>query len=166
MKNFKDMASLQKAILLQMETSLRGEVSETIKAEQSKQVETEVYDKYAPNNGEPWVYQRRKQDGGLSDMNNMRGTPTVAGHVIDLTITNETPSADGEGYNIAPIIEQGDQSKYKYRTVNEERKAHPQADAFLEPRPFIQATRDSLRQSGALSAAFAKGMGGSAYRIK
>ncbi len=92
--NFKD---LEEAICKKVSNSLNSDVAKAIKVEESKEIKNTVYDVYTPS-----FYERRKNNGGLSDVNNMHH------EVFDgiLKITNETPvnpirKAEGSFYDRA-----------------------------------------------------------------
>ena len=116
-------------------------------------VEREVYAKYTPNNGEPWVYQRRKKDGGLADKNNMVHEVAQIGDKAKMQILNLTPF--NENYNfdnyrpgdtLANLVEGGDKkygAEYTFKT-----NRSGDAYKYLGARPFQQETVKELERNG------------------
>ena len=68
------MRELKKLFKKQIATAMRTDVVPLTKELQSENVQTEVYDAYSPStpDGEPFVHERRKENGGLASQKNMR----------------------------------------------------------------------------------------------
>lgn len=153
-KNFNNMAQLNSYINKQLEKVLKNDVSPVIKEKESEMVEQEVYAKYKPNNGEPWRYERRKEHGGLADINNMKEYINVKNNKVNLEIVNETTG--DEGYLIADLVEGGDKKngkEYKYKN-----NRSGDAQDYLNPRPFQEKTVEALNSSSEIKQAVRRGL--------
>lgn len=69
MPNFKDLNSLFKHIETQIQDTMTDEVAETVKENMAETIQANVYNAYMPQ-----YYNRRFEDGGLLDQNNMEVT--------------------------------------------------------------------------------------------
>ena len=154
------MASLEQQ-LRAIEKKLQGKmrramqsVAPVIKEVQSEQVEKKVYDAY-PN---PKQYDRRRDDGGLSSVDNMIHDITDVNGGIMLRIVNMTmsnpdflPDNGKSPFYIAGVVSQGHGYGNNYYD-------YPYDSRFTNPRDFIQATRDELARSGKHILAFKEGL--------
>lgn len=139
--------------LRRIEKQLKGnltkgmnEVAKEVKRIQSEKVKEEVYDSYQPS-----MYNRRgydKGDGGLGDINNMKHSfPKTSDGEVLLEVRNETMSnedflPDGKSpFEIAGVVEYG--HRYQGDVYD-----YPRDKTYVEPRPFIEATRQELESSG------------------
>ena len=69
MPNFKDLNSLFKHIETQIQDTMTDEVAETVKENMAETIQANVYNAYMPQ-----YYNRRMENGGLLDQNNMEVT--------------------------------------------------------------------------------------------
>jgi len=142
-KSFKNTAALFKYIQKQINETLEDDVAKEVKQVEHDAVEKVVYDSYTPN-----VYDRRRDDGGLSDINNMKNNKVAEGVLI---ISNETKAhptktnasgkvykSKNKGKKLTPIIVEGGADNYDF----------PRNRAYIESRDFIQETKDMLEQDG------------------
>ena len=120
---------------------------EAIQTEQISQIQEKVYGVYNPE-----VYERRYGNGGLMDEENIKGEVKKG----DLTVENKTPpnpeARDGATVdkNLIEVIETG--IGYDYD--------NPGA------RPFIDATIQALRASGAIVNALKIGLEKQGIKVK
>jgi len=92
MPDFADLSMLESHILNSISKAMQNEVADVVKKEESKQIK-KYYNMFTPK-----FYERRMDDGGLSDINNMRTiTPKINNHSVSMTIKNET--AGNPDYN-------------------------------------------------------------------
>lgn len=87
-------------------------MAEMVKDEEQKAIDKTVYDAYKPGteDGEPWVYKRRRDNGGLRSRDNMKVNVKRVGDGIELSVENITKGANG--YEISEGIEYG--TGYEY----------------------------------------------------
>lgn len=140
MASFKNLDSLMKHIAEKVNESLSDEVADMVIDKQQEHINDDVYMQYNIVNGqrkEPYKYKRRYFEGGLIDRDN------IVAEVKDgtLTVTNVTEGQDGLE-NLAGLIEYGDNKGYgdydwKYNRDNTQ-------DQYLQPRPFIENTRQEI----------------------
>jgi hypothetical protein len=157
MATAKNMNELAKMLEKHIESALNKEVAKTVKEEMSQVIKDETYTAY-----EPASYERREDDGGLSDIRNMT-TTTVDNTTI--SIKNETKgNADyayaRDGYdsgNIDEIIASG--SGYKWITSKIFR-----LQPF--PRDFYAGTVARLNQNNTHIAAMAEGLRRQGLNVK
>lgn len=129
------MAALkQKALEVTMES-----VIPAVKELESQNVDTFVYSVYE----NPIVYNRRKDDGGLSDVDNMEHSVSAGGNQINVEIENMTTDKSNSSRFISGAVEEGGNPWGK-------------DGAWNEPRRFGEATRFMLK-SGALKDFYIKG---------
>ena len=85
MPDFSDLSKLEEYLLNKIEKVMINEVADVIKKEESKQIKR-YYQQFRPK-----MYERREDNGGLSDIRNMRVKPPRRyKHSVSVTITNET----------------------------------------------------------------------------
>ncbi|MEM5599155.1 hypothetical protein AAHB53_27795 [Niallia circulans] len=116
---------------------MNHEMAEMVKDEEQKAIDKYVYDAYKPGtvDGEPWVYKRRRDNGGLRSRDNMKVDVKRVGDSIELSVENITKGANG--YEIAEGIEYG--TGYEY-TSNRDGTA----GQYTSPRPFTQETEKEI----------------------
>lgn len=145
--SFKDLKSLFSYIEKNIESIMANEVSEAVKDEMQRQVFDVVYQAY-PEPKYPIEYERRgwkEGSGGLADREVMEATVIKGRDGITLSVVNMARGSDNEQLLLAPLVEYGDgvYGYYDY-PYNQDNTAWK----FLSPRPFIEATRESLKESG------------------
>ena len=130
--NFKELEAL---LLKKVTNAMKETLSPAVKQMESDNVDEFVYSAYTPE-----VYERRMNEGGLSDVRNMVDTIEVNGNSIELTVDNKTKSNPdfmpryGNSHEIASEVEFG--YGYDYGGFGE---------AFEEERPFIRETINELK---------------------
>lgn len=138
--SFKD---IEKAIQAKIDKSLNGKVKETVKEVMIKNIQETVYDSY-----EPLDYQRRYGNDGLLDPSNIGGY-TIDNTLVVFNATLANPyifieddiyKSKNEGDYLTPIIEYG--QGYDFHSVKGNR-------GYEKPRPFIENTREELKQTKA-----------------
>jgi len=158
---FKSMKDLEKYLQSQINNSLQQDVAPIVKETMSAEIQNTVYAEY-PN---PHMYNRRKS-GGLESVENMNIDESLINSGV-LSITNDTPFDDrydteNSGDGLAGLIEFGDGydgHTYDYTNYNGN-------SPYLEPRPFIQNSRDTLKQTGAHIKALKKGLKKSGINVE
>lgn len=139
----KNLKELEKELYKRINIALDTEVADTVKEVMTDHIIQDVYDAY-----EPTAYQRRYDDGGLLDPDNIIATLGNNGEMLvqNVALGNDSVYMEDSisrvyysSYNInkfiAPIIETGigyDVGGWDYDCV---------------PRPFIQNTHDDLEQN-------------------
>lgn len=144
---YKDLNSLFKHLQQQVIPDvLEQDVLPVVQKTQSEMVEKHVYDAYSPSspNGEPWVYERRRYNGGLSDPRNMMASFYTVTGGYEMLVQNITKGSDDNFY-ITPLIEYGDgygglQYKYKQNRDNTSWQ-------YLRGRGFIHETIQELKRT-------------------
>lgn len=163
----KNMAELESHINKVLKNTLDADdnmVADIVKTTESDKVEEVVYDKYRPNRGEPWVYERRGTDGGLADTSNMEHEAQMSGNKVKMEVINTTPPHDeynGNGLkdgDVASLVEGGDgTSGLEYSG-----KTNRSGDAYkyLGARPFQRETVAELKRNGLHAQALASELRG------
>ncbi len=96
---FKNLNSLCRHIEKQIQDTMVNEVADTVKDNMTEAVHTSVYDAYSPQ-----YYNRRMNNGGLSDTQNMEVTEIQNG----ISVHNATPLDNGRNdYSLDEIIVYG-----------------------------------------------------------
>lgn len=165
-KNARNMRELEEIIRNNVTGVMISHVAPVIKEEQSRQVHEKVYQAYAPedNNGKPYVYQRRGDNEGLSDIDNMFHSPGfVSRSIVELSVYNLTTSDDGR--LIAESVEKGHDASGSASTYDEPNPRRGDG-SYLKPRPFMQATVEALRVSGEAGKAWKAGMKAKGFNVK
>ena len=133
----KNLKELEKELYKRINIALDTDVTDTVKDVMTDHIIRDVYDKY-----DPTVYQRRYNNGGLLDSENIVSTIGNDGELLvqNVTMGSETfyipnikktfKSANADKF-ITPVIEYG--------------KGYDVVD--IEPRPFMQNTHDDLEQN-------------------
>jgi hypothetical protein len=125
---------------------MENEMATMVKNEESKSVEKNVYQQYQPDNGEPFVYERRKTTGGLADKKNMKHKVKNVPNGVELSVENVTKGKDDK-FKIADLVEYGDGydgKEYEYKDNRIDT-----ADEYLQARPFTERTGETILQSDA-----------------
>lgn len=159
---FKDtksaLAAVQKKLQESVNVALENQVAEAVKDEEIMAIVNTVYNAYGNNDtGEPNVYERRYDSGGLVDRANM--VPQVHGGT--LSVWNLTPAnADygNAGYFAGEIVING--GPYKYP------KGHNTFGDFNQPRDFIEQTYHNLRSSKSHVKALKEGLIEQGFDVK
>jgi hypothetical protein len=131
-KNSKD---LEKLIMQKVAKAMQDTVAPEVKQMESENVFEFVYSAYDPKE-----YERRMNNGGLSDISNMSDKVVTNGNSVELTVDNNTMSNEdfmpryGSPHPIAGEVEFG--YGYDYGGYGE---------AFEEERPFIRETINELK---------------------
>ncbi len=101
---------------------MNNEMAEMVKDEEQKAIDKTVYDAYKPvtTDGEPCVYMRRRDNGGLRSRDNMKVDVKRVGDGIEISVENVTKGANG--YEIAEGIESGTGS-VSYTTLTQPTKS-------------------------------------------
>lgn len=126
---------LEAMLLKYVSKAMKDTVAPAIKEMESANVDEFVYSAYDPKE-----YERRMNNGGLSDINNMSHTVNISSNSVELTVDNNTMSnpefmpRNGTPHEIASEIEYG--YGYDYGGFG---------GAFEEERPFIRETRNELK---------------------
>ena len=82
--DFTDLSKLQEYLLDKIEKIMVTDVADVIKQEESRQIKR-YYRQFTPKE-----YERREDNGGLSDIRNMKVKPRRYKHTVSVTITNDT----------------------------------------------------------------------------
>lgn len=129
---FKNLNSLCRHIEKQIQATMVNEVADTVKDNMTEAVHTSVYDAYSPQ-----YYNRRMNNGGLSDTHNMEVTEIQNG----ISVHNATPLDNGRNdYSLDDII------------VNRGVLGYPQS------RDFYAETADKLQENQEHTEALKQGL--------
>lgn len=133
---FKNLNSLCRHIEKQIQDTMVNEVADTVKDNMTEAVHTSVYDAYSPQ-----YYNRRMNNGGLSDTQNMEVTEIQNG----ISVHNAAPLDNGRNdYDLDDII------------VNRGVLGYPQgrdfyaetADKLQENQEHTEALKQGLKKRG------------------
>ncbi|WP_240661923.1 hypothetical protein [Paenibacillus xylanexedens] len=119
--------------------ALSNDVAKTVKTVMKEKVKEEVYDVY-----EPTMYSRT---GLLGSEDSMKSEL-----INDTTLIVENVRSDGDR-NVAEVVESGQNYQYGFEYAG-------------VPRPFTEATREELRNTGAHKAAMYKGLKSQGINLK
>ena len=129
--------AIEKKLKSKIQDALLHEVTDTVKETMLGHIKRDVYDQYSPVDSEIG-YKRRLTTDGLADEGNIdakiKGNTLI---VENNTMSNEDYLPDGKKpYKIAGVIEygNGEYGVYDYKNIGD--------------RPFIENTREDLRESG------------------
>lgn len=142
-----------------------NEVADVVVKTQKERIQTDVLDKYhideeTGESTEPFVYERRYENGGLiSDEN-------IIVEVIEngITVRNVTKAKDNDTFNLAELIENGDGYnglEYTYKDNRDDTSYQ-----YLQPRPFIKNTRQELRENRKHIKALKEGLKNKGYNVR
>lgn len=132
-----------KALEALLQKKVAEAMNETV-APGVKSIESENVNEFVYSAYDPEVYERRMNNGGLSDVNNMVHEVSVNGDSVELTVDNNTMSNPdfmpryGTPHKIAQEVEFG--FGYDYSSGGE---------PFAEERPFIRETISELQHGKA-----------------
>ena len=117
--------------------TMQNEMADMVKDEEQRIIDKTVYDAYKPgtSDGEPWVYKRRRDKGGLRSRDNMVTNVHQSVEGVELTVENVTKGANG--YRIDEVIESG--KGYEFTTNRD-----GTASQYTSPRPFTKNTEESI----------------------
>lgn len=164
---FKTLKQLETYLNKQMRDVLAQNVAPVVKDVEQRNIEDEVYQGYKTNNtgGQPWVYQRRRTNGGLQDKKNMKHKVKNlgSGQGVELSVENVTKGKD-DRYQIADLIEYGDGYNGKEYTYKENRDNT--ADQYLRGRPFTRETEKELQLNKEHIHAFKNGMKSKGFNVQ
>jgi hypothetical protein len=146
-KNFNSIKDLEKYLNKQMADVLQNEVAEKVKDVEQESIDRTVYGGYQPTSpdSEPWVYERRRDDGGLRDRRNMEETVVHTSNGVELSIENTTTGSDDD-FEIADLVEYGDGANGKEYSFKSNRDNT--AYQYLRGRPFTKETVEELERTG------------------
>ena len=162
MPTFKSIKEMQAYLKKSINTSLVEDVAPIVKETMSAEIQNSVYTEY-PN---PHMYKRRLDEGGLIDERNMNIDESLISSGI-LSITNNTPFDDrydtfNTGNGLAGLIEFGDGYKGNYYDYTN----YDGDNSYKEPRPFIENSRETLRQTKVHVKALKKGLRESGIKVE
>jgi hypothetical protein len=150
-KNFQQLFNqIQQKITRVLEDDSQGSVQGVARDTMRDMVYQEVYSPY-----DPVEYQRRMDDGGLSDVENMEAMVYDGDTLIITNVTiADNPVQEGEtGRFIAPVVESGRGYFYDF----------PYSGV---PRPFVAKTREELERSGKHVKAMKQGLEKQGLKVK
>ena len=128
-----------------MEVTVAPEVKQ-LESQNAKEI---VYRQYSPK-----IYDRDMDDGGLSDVDNMHHNISSNGISTELMVENKAMSNPSYNPNnkspfeIAGLVEYGNNNGYGYYDYPIKNR-DSSGFAYLEPRPFIETTREQLKNGKA-----------------
>ncbi|MGM1044887.1 MAG: hypothetical protein ACQEXX_01935 [Bacillota bacterium] len=130
----KNLKELEKILNKKISKALQQSVAPVVKNVMKEKIEEEVYDVYSPT-----IYERQKDNGGLTDDENIKTT------LMNNTILAVENVRSDDGVNVAQVVETGQGYDYDF----------PHNGV---PRPFTEATREHLRDTNEHVAALYKGL--------
>lgn len=137
------MAEINKYIQKVIDSGLKTVLASVVKEREAEAAKLVVYDAYSPKD-----YDRR---GSLMQTDDEHMSTTVVNGtlvVTNIASFNDKLSMKNSGRGLAYLVEGGDGSHgfyYNWRIPND------REPTYLEPRPFIEITRETLRDSSELS---------------
>lgn len=132
---FKNLNSLCRHIEKQIQDTMVNEVADTVKDNMTEAVHTSVYDAYSPQ-----YYNRRMNNGGLSDTHNMEVTEIQNG----ISVHNAAPLDNGRNdYNLDEIIVYGLGNQPFERDFYAET-----AERLQENQEHMEALKQGLKKRG------------------
>lgn len=143
---FKSLTELNKFLQKEMRSVMENEMAQMVKNEESDSVQKNVYQQYEPNQGEPFIYERRKEAGGLADKNNMKSKVKNVPSGVELSVENVTKGKN-QKFRLDTLIEYGDGTDGKEYTYKDNRD--DTADQYLQARPFTERAAENILQSNA-----------------
>lgn len=151
MPTFKNMDEMFTYMQKAINNTLKEEVATEVKETMHSEIQNTVYSVY-----EPTDYVRRFEKDGLLDMENMITEPIADGIIA---VSNQAPLNTRYGYNntdktLTEIICTGE--GYMYHN----------GGAYEQPRDFVEATREDLRQTGGIKEALIKGLKNKGLKIE
>jgi len=149
--SFNNLDELEAYLLLKVKTAMEVTVAPEVKQLESQNVKDVVYNSYSPK-----VYDRREDNGGLSDTNNMHSSFISGGNTVVMSVDNETMSNQDympnykNPFQIAGLVEYGDNNGYGEYD-------YPYHEEYLKSRAFIEKTQKDL-ENGKAKEMFIKGL--------
>lgn len=141
MPNYKTLEEAFKYLQNRIRDTLKDDVAKYVKEIESSTIQNVVYNEY-----EPYIYQRREDNGGLSDVNNMKSRVAKTPNGFVLTVKNTTSlSGMVNAKNLAELVEYGDDNGYGEYSYKYNRSKD--AIRYLKSRPFTEETTQYLIQS-------------------
>ena len=136
MPDFDSIESLCKYAQENIDDVLDKDVSQVVTAQEQAEIQEKVYNVYP----HPKIYERRKENGGLIDENNMYHTVQDG----ELTVTNDTPINEkykvyDHGLTLNQMILEGRDYDYPFGPHS----PYP----YEQPRDYVQATEDELENN-------------------
>lgn len=145
MKLCKNFSELEKELYARIDASMVTDINRLVKEKMSEHVQSDVYDKYTPK-----TYERRYDNDGLSDINNMMAEYSMSNHsltVQNLTVGNSN-YVPQDGF-IAPIIESGEGYHYHFKYFDKPRPfIHNTYEDLLSSKEYIDTLKKSLQRQG------------------
>nr|DAH59445.1 MAG TPA: type I neck protein [Caudoviricetes sp.] len=125
--------SLQDEIMRRANLALDNEVANNVKEKLKSHVQKDIYSTYSPVE-----YERRKENGGLVDENNIRHKVRERTLYVYEEAPIEGPRLDAPNWvskpdSLARIIEDGAYNPWNYRNYQ-----------WTKPRPFMENTQDDI----------------------
>ena len=148
MPDFNNINDLSAYVQEKIDNSLSKEVYQTVAENEKESIEDTVF------TFTPETYQRR-DEYGLDDSQNM--TDNVKDGVLSVENTaffNNDYDSTSFGFGLPSLIENGNGDNGNYYDYPYGKNAR----IFLKPRPFIEHTREKLRESDDLSNALKNGL--------
>lgn len=148
MPAFNDLNSLIKHLNERViKNALENEVAEKVRDIEQRKIDETVYSGYRPStsDGEPWVYKRRRDNGGLRDRKNMIADVQATSDGVKLSVENITTGSQ-DNFKIADLVEYGDNTNGKEYAYKRNRDGT--ADQYLRSRPFTKNTIEELERTG------------------
>lgn len=149
MPSFNSLNELNAYILSKVQKATEISVANDVKQLESKNVNDIVYSSYSPR-----MYERDMLEGGLADTDNMHHDIATGINSVELTVENKTlNNPDYNPYNkspfeIAGLVEYGSDNGYGYYDYPRRNK-DPEVYTYLQPRPFIEKTKQDLEDGKA-----------------
>jgi len=149
--SFNNLDELEAYLLLKVKTAMEVTVAPEVKQLESQNVKDVVYNSYSPK-----VYDRREDNGGLSDVDNMHHEIFAGGNTVVMSVDNETMSNPDympnfkDPFQIAGLVEYGNNNGYGEYD-------YPYHEDYLKSRAFIEATKQDL-ENGKAKEMFIKGL--------
>jgi hypothetical protein len=129
----KNLSELKKYVDAKVKESLQKDekIKDVVVDEMIQSIEENVYSQYTPR-----MYERQKDDGGLTDPSNFKVEPTEDG--VAIYSTREGTDRLGNDVYVAEIIE-----GYAPYSIPDK-----WGYGYEEPRHFVEPAREKLRQNG------------------
>ncbi|TVX86079.1 hypothetical protein [Paenibacillus agilis] len=151
--SYKNFDALRKAIMKKAKEGMQNSVLPVVQKQMKDSIESEVYSVYTPIE-----YNRREySNGGLGDMNVMKGYALNEGKTgFDFLVQNEARASGGNGL-VAPLIIKGQLWAITNNYILKHTKIPSYEKMllknsygftpFYEPRDFIGHTKDNLEKT-------------------
>lgn len=155
-KSYKSLDSLIYDLLNDVEEVMSSEEFKTdMKNVMTKNIKETVYEAY-----DPWFYNRKEENGGLTDHSNIKATMLgkTELELVNIRADEET------GRLVTPIIVSGEGYNFTrptYRDTDKKGRTY-----YRNPRDFLQATRDDLDKNGQHVQSLQNGMKKKGYNFK